>query len=263
MNSEIIRTELFSELHRPDSSGLPKYRRLSNTLIEAIKLGIWAPGDRLPAEEELTEMTPFSLGTVQRALRALTEDGLVVRRQGHGNFVASQQHRLEDPWHCRFLDEATGEILPIYSKAIQRVLVPEPGPWNKYLAAPSDNIMRLDRIINVNHEFKIFSRFYADNNVLKQLWDTPLEHLDGANFKKVITRQAGLPIITIDRSVRMKRIDAHAAQLIDVEPRAITLFMQAIAHVGRELCIYYQEFYIPHNERSLQFPDQAARSFSR
>ena len=61
--------EFFQVLQLPDRSGRPKYQRLADTLVDAIRQGLWRPGDRLPPEEELTQLTPFSLGTVQRALR--------------------------------------------------------------------------------------------------------------------------------------------------------------------------------------------------
>ncbi|WP_057111653.1 GntR family transcriptional regulator, partial [Bordetella pertussis] len=223
----------------------------------------WQPGDRLPAEEQLTEMTPFSLGTVQRALRALTDEGLVIRMQGHGNFVADQQRQMADPWHCRFLDDESDGIVPIYSKAVQRAVVTpsETGPWQRYLH--SGSVMRLDRIINVNDEFRIFSRFYADRELLQPLWHVPLEELDGANFKDIIMRQVGLPITEIDRSVRIRRIDAQAARLIGVAPEATVLFMQAVARAGRDACIYYQEFYIPETGRALQLPEQRPRVHGR
>ncbi|AEE68819.1 GntR family transcriptional regulator [Bordetella pertussis] len=263
MDTDAIRSEIFGQLARPDNSGIPKYRRLSNILVEAIRRGVWQPGDRLPAEEQLTEMTPFSLGTVQRALRALTDEGLVIRMQGHGNFVADQQRQMADPWHCRFLDDESDGIVPIYSKAVQRAVVTpsETGPWQRYLH--SGSVMRLDRIINVNDEFRIFSRFYADRELLQPLWHVPLEELDGANFKDIIMRQVGLPITEIDRSVRIRRIDAQAARLIGVAPEATVLFMQAVARAGRDACIYYQEFYIPETGRALQLPEQRPRVHGR
>ena len=76
--------DLFATLKRPDRSGRPKYQRLAQTLIEGIKRGVWGPGDRLPAEETLTTMTPFSLGTVQRALEWRVLAGVGWQRQCRG-----------------------------------------------------------------------------------------------------------------------------------------------------------------------------------
>src|SRR5690606_39100731 len=56
---------LQSELNRAATAKLPKHKLLSEVLASAIAKGILAEGERLPAEADLTTMTPYSLGTVQ------------------------------------------------------------------------------------------------------------------------------------------------------------------------------------------------------
>lgn len=70
--------------------GLPKYLHLREALLTAIEGGHWKPGAKLPTETELSGLTPYSLGTVQRAMRSLVDDGVVVRRKGIGSFVAKK-----------------------------------------------------------------------------------------------------------------------------------------------------------------------------
>ena len=55
--------------------GLPKYVHLREALYAAIKAGHWEPGARLPSDSDLTRLTRYSLGTVQRALRDLADGG--------------------------------------------------------------------------------------------------------------------------------------------------------------------------------------------
>ena len=252
---ETLRARLFSNLSNPEGSGGPKYQRLSEVLIEAIRQGIWKPGDRLPTEEVLTEMTPFSLGTVQRALHELAEQGFIVRQHGLGNFITDQQRRLQDPWHCQFLADDGTTVLPVYSKAVNRAIVRGPGPWTMHLDAADTDIMRLNRIINVNDEFSIFSRFYADRHLLKRLWQAPLEELDGANFKQIIAHHAGLSIMRVSHHVRLERINAEVAGATQLPIDTTVLFMTAIAYARWDACVYYQEFYIPQNRYALRFPE--------
>jgi GntR family transcriptional regulator len=254
MSADARRAQIFETLKQPDRSGRPKYQRLASALIEAIKRGVWHPGDRLPAEEELTELTPFSLGTVQRALRDLADQGLVVRQHGLGSFVAEKPRELENPWHCRFLADDPQTVLPIYSQALQRIAVGGTGPWTRALGTDAD-VMRLDRVIIVNDEFRVFSRFYADRQVLRRLWDMPMERLHGANFKQVISKQCRLPITDITHMVKMAHFDAEACERISIEPGSTGLFMQAVARAGRDFCLYYQEFFIPPCARLLAFPE--------
>ena len=58
----------------------PIYLRLANRILKEIEAGIWRPGDRLPAETKLAELEGVSLGTVQKGLNHLAEQGVLVRR---------------------------------------------------------------------------------------------------------------------------------------------------------------------------------------
>ncbi|MDQ8031693.1 MAG: GntR family transcriptional regulator [Bordetella sp.] len=254
MNTRDRRIEAFDALHLPDPSNRPKYQRLADTLVDAVRRGIWQPGDRLPAEEDLARLTPYSLGTVQRALRDLAEQGLVVRVHGLGSFIAEAPRQIHDPWHCRFLDDDGSTVLPIFSQAVLRSPAEGRGPWNRYLGDTS-RVMRLDRIITINDEFRISSRFYADKQLLKRLWAMPMEKLNGANFKKVIVQEFKLPITGISHLVQMAAFDEPTCERVGVPYPHKGMYMQAIAHAGKEQCVYFQEFFLGPTERMLEFPD--------
>lgn len=74
-----------------DSATAPLYARVKNRISDAIGRGEWSPGDRVPSESELVRETGVSRMTVNRALRELTADGLLVRVQGVGTFVAERK----------------------------------------------------------------------------------------------------------------------------------------------------------------------------
>jgi GntR family transcriptional regulator len=66
----------------------PLYRRLHRVLRDAIDKQVLAPHEALPAERDLAEALKISRITVRKALRDLADEGLVVRVQGAGTFVA-------------------------------------------------------------------------------------------------------------------------------------------------------------------------------
>lgn len=70
------------------AGALPLYHQLQHAMRTAIESGRWAPGQRLPGERELMRQYGVSRTTVREALEALERDGLVVRQQGRGTFVA-------------------------------------------------------------------------------------------------------------------------------------------------------------------------------
>lgn len=79
---------------------LPRYLEIQRDLQERIASGDWHPGHRIPSEHELQRTYRCSRMTVNKALSALANAGLIVRRRRSGSAVAapkSQQSVLEIP----------------------------------------------------------------------------------------------------------------------------------------------------------------------
>jgi GntR family histidine utilization transcriptional repressor len=66
----------------------PLYLRIKNHILARISSGEWPPGTRIGSESEFASLFAASRMTVNRALRELTDEGRVLRRQGRGTFVA-------------------------------------------------------------------------------------------------------------------------------------------------------------------------------
>lgn len=60
----------------------PLYARVKQMIVSQIQSGAWPPHHRVPSESELVSQLGFSRMTINRALRELTSDGLLVRMQG-------------------------------------------------------------------------------------------------------------------------------------------------------------------------------------
>ncbi|UNM20444.1 histidine utilization repressor [Pseudomonas sp. ArH3a] len=71
-----------------DESPAPLYARVKQMISQQILNGNWPPHYRVPSESELVSQLGFSRMTINRALRELTAEGLLVRMQGVGTFVA-------------------------------------------------------------------------------------------------------------------------------------------------------------------------------
>ena len=81
----------------PDSQQMVrqvKRRRLYEDIVQQfhalIHQGALKPGDRLPAERELSEQFQVSRSSVREALRALELQGLVVSKRGSGTFISAE-----------------------------------------------------------------------------------------------------------------------------------------------------------------------------
>jgi DNA-binding GntR family transcriptional regulator len=125
-----------------------------------------------------------------------------------------------------------------------------PGPWTPYLGAGA-RVFRIDRAINIGDEFSVFSSFYADSERLRPLLRLPIDTLDAANFKLVMSRELRLPITEIEQQARVQPFPRRICAAIEIPPGTVGLKLEVAARAGSASFIYYQEIYIPPNRRAL------------
>ena len=66
-----------------------KFTIIKQHIVDNIESGKWLQNTKVPSENELAELFSVSRMTARRALQELTEQGILVRTQGAGTFVAS------------------------------------------------------------------------------------------------------------------------------------------------------------------------------
>jgi DNA-binding FadR family transcriptional regulator len=69
---------------------------LKRILVDNIRTGKWRPGERLPAERELSEDFGIGRSVVRRVLGQLRAQGLIMQTVGSGTFVADINGVIED-----------------------------------------------------------------------------------------------------------------------------------------------------------------------
>jgi hypothetical protein len=230
----------------------PKYQALRDAIVGAISSGEWTSGARLPTEAELAQQLPYSLGTIQKAYGELAKTGLIVRSRGRGSFVAALNRQMADPWHCRFLGP-DGSILPIYPHLLGHAVAASDPRWPKLFGPGGTRIVRIDRRIAINDEFDVFSRFFAVDKVARPLVELPRDRVETANFKLVLLRELGVPIVRIVQTIVAADVYVGRKPAMPMRPH---LVLEATAHTADGAVAYFQEIFIPRTSRKLLFDSQ-------
>jgi len=119
-----------------------------------IRSGELQPGSKIPATEDLAAICGSTISTVQRALAALTQEGLLVRQRRSGTFVRGRALKLNsigiyfpcDPWSIeeyaskRVLVSALKELGAARDIKISYWIDPRPSqsqgePWSELVSA--------------------------------------------------------------------------------------------------------------------------------
>ncbi len=86
----------------------PLYQQLMHRLKNDISAGVYPCGGRIPSEQVLCDTYGVSRVTVRKAILDLVQEGLLVRKQGKGTFVAGERLR-RDLKHVTSFTEACAQ----------------------------------------------------------------------------------------------------------------------------------------------------------
>lgn len=85
--------KLLQDAGTSEGIGMSLGQQVRTHVLGKIDAGEWREGDRIPSEAQLAEQFDASRMTIHIALRDLAAEGVLVRRQGAGTFVATRRRQ--------------------------------------------------------------------------------------------------------------------------------------------------------------------------
>jgi DNA-binding GntR family transcriptional regulator len=238
----------------------PKYAQLRDMLTAALDDQLWREGDQVPTEHALAQAAGCSLGTVQKAVHGLVEDGRLVRTAGRGTFVLKPRFHLGAPFlSARFLMDDRDGILPIDAVIVGLTEMDDAGPWSDALRPVNGEVTRLERVFDVNGEFLILSRFYVDPVRFPAFREFDKARLESANLKVLLAQTYRLPSILHRQTVRFQKFTRDVYRHVRCRAGTTGLLQTVKASIHTDEVVYFHELYIPPNNRTLQLPDTVLR----
>ena len=250
-----MRADFYRKYRLQELNGLPKYAELRETLRAAISDGFWKEGDQIPAEVEITRLTPFSLGTVQKALKALEAEGVLRRRQGHGTFVRLNRPKFADPWHFRFRSSDGKITLPAYPEVLSKKQVTVSSRWAKLLSPKTSRLIQIDRRINIGDEFLIYNKFFVSADKYGGFLGRPNKELHSADFKTILHREYNVLLAQMSYTMQMMTFPEPVSRALKLPKQTTGMLLEILASSERKDPVYFQQAYIPPSKFKLYITD--------
>jgi DNA-binding GntR family transcriptional regulator len=246
---------------RGTAPDLPKHARLRHAIIEAVRAGELAAGAKLAGERELSAEVGLSLGTTQKALGRLMEEGFLVRKHGLGTFVGSERHQVAGPRHYRFLDEDGTTELPLYITVVERVIVGNEGPWTRALGADPKGYVMLRRRVDVGGHFICASYMYLPASRFLRLLRIPQKRLDDTNLISLLEHVFSAPTLTSEGVAHLIELSVGDAQELGLAAGASALQVNIVGRTFGRVPIFFQRMLVPPTRYGLKldFNLQASR----
>lgn len=242
--------ETYEQVHARAPRGTPKYLNVCQTIELEISTGRLVPGDRLPSELGFANALPISLGTVQKALGNLAGRGVLVRRHGHGTFVAEPHFRGPALWHMRMLDEF-GEVLPVNMRVHEITRTEQRGAWTRFLGEQPFYV-RIRRTIEVNCEFTAFGEFVVPGPRFAQFLGLSPEQLSGRALRGELAERFGVSVLRVRELIGCEPAPQYVWRHLQLAPDTQMLVCEIFGYGFRDEPVYYQRNHIPPTSRRLE-----------
>ena len=240
----------YEEVHARYPRGMPKYLCLCEVFEGEIAAGRLAPGDKLPSEADFAGTLPASLGTIQKALGALAERGVLVRKQGKGTFVSSSRIDNHSLWHLRFLDDDDA-LLPVWLTVHSVERAEQKGVWSDFLGSHPYYI-HIRRTINVGNEFSVLAEFIVPGPRFRGLLDIPPQQLDGTALRELLFERFGAPTLRVEERICFESASDEVCAAIDLPRGSVALLCHVLGYGVGSTPVYFQIYHIPPNRRRLE-----------
>ena len=192
------------------SSDIPLYAQLVAIVRRNISDGTLKAGDLLPSEAELCKRFGVSRSTVRQAIGALETNGLVVRKQGRGTFVAEPRMHRKTETVYSFTSEMNAKGLRPSSTLIDfEITLPSEDIIKELeLSNPETPVYRFSRVRNVNGEPLILETSYYPQFIYPHLTK---ELLRTHSFYSLLYEVGIVPFSAMDtyEAVKMSAFEAN------------------------------------------------------
>ena len=237
---------------RHAAADLPKHARLRAAIVDAVRAGELPVGTKMAGERELSAELGLSLGTTQKALGRLMDEGFLVRRQGHGTFVGSVRRPVAGSWHFRFTAPGGGPELPVFATVVERELVRDSGPWSIALGPDPKGYVRIRRSLDVDGRFTCCSDIYLAAGRFGRLLRMAEKRLVDTNLKSILDSEFSAPTLQSEGLANVQQFDAEDARLIGVPPRSWGLRIDIVGRSFGRAAISFQQMLVPPTPYSLK-----------
>jgi len=208
---------------------IPLYYQLVNIIKRNITAGTLKPGDILPSESEMCKNFDISRSTVRQAVSMLEDEGLVVRKQGRGTYVAQPKVHRKTQHLYSFTSEMSSLGLTPSSKLVEyEIMEPTPDIMKMLeLSSPETLVYKFSRIRYMDEEALILETSFYPQYLYPNLTRPMLER---NSFYSLLLEQGITPYEAVD-SYEAVVLNRREAELLGCRPGSSAFAVQRVTRM--------------------------------
>lgn len=214
---------------------IPKYLQISAWLKEAIQLGRYKIGEKLPSEIELSRMCRVNRNTLRQAIGELTAEGLLQKVKGVGTFVASAEslpvrHKLNriSSFRRELQQSGVREKTRLLEKGLE---TPSETVAKNLALGPGMPVLAVRRVRSGDDLPLIYEETYLPAD----LFDGILEMDLTGSMYDIFTREFGVVLERSEQTIRAVNLNKKIASHLGLKPNSAALYSESVTYNDRNM----------------------------
>jgi GntR family transcriptional regulator len=228
--------------------GMPIYLQCQNAIRRLVQEDALAVGAQLPSDTRLASVLGVSLGTVQKALGNLANQGWVRREHGRGTFIAAPRRALTGAWHFRFRDPDTGERLPVYSRIVKRRNTKGSPEILRAIGGDPNGYVEITRLFDISGRLVCFGRLWLGARRFSRMLEFPAQRLEDVNLKDIFATEFDAPTVAVRERICATTLEPDVARHLGESANAPAMRLEVVAYTRGGTPFSFQEIFIPSSE---------------
>jgi GntR family transcriptional regulator len=223
--------------------GMTLYKEVQRQMLLALSAAEWQPGEALPAEKRLCERFSVSIGTLRKAIDELVAEGILIRHQGRGTFVATHGR---DQHAFRYFKVARHDRSKIYPspKLISFIKGKADKEACKRLGiAGVSKVFQFTNLLKLNDEPAVVDDITLPEALFAGLTKAQIDHRPSTlyNFYQA---EFGLNVIRIEERLRAALASDKVADLLGLAPGNPLLTVRRVAYSYNDQPVEWRISYV-------------------
>ena len=197
----------------PEAAGMPLYRVVKRSLLQAIESGAFPPGETLPSEAEIAGQMGISIGTLRRAVDELAAEHILVRRQGRGTFVATHN---TDRFLFQFFhverDDGRRDAPVVDLVSFERTRADDE-PAQALQLRPGDPVIQIENRLRLQGRAVIYDRLTLPATLFKGLTEKRFRERPSTIYQ-LYQSDFGITVVRAQERARARAADRNVARVL-------------------------------------------------
>jgi GntR family transcriptional regulator len=219
------------------NSAVPLYAQLAECLRESIETESPDPGARFPGEIELAREHGVARVTVRRAISQLVEDGLLVRVQGKGTFIARPKIERELVDVASFTERMRAQGRRVNSRVVSIIEVPATKELCQHMqVSVGSPLSQITRVRSADGEPVAIETSYVSQELCPGIEKEDLAH---SSLYQILKSKYGLVPGRSQKTLELAFAYENEARLLQITPGTPLFLMKALVSTPDGMVMEY------------------------